>query len=137
MKAWLVDTGPLVALLDADDAHHAWAVEQAKAITSVVATCEAVVAETLFLLHRKGCRGDDVFELVEAGFLRCDFDFRQEHRQVRKLMRSYQDQPMSFADACLVRMAELRPEACVWTLDRDFKIYRLHRRQTISLVSPW
>jgi len=44
---------------------------------------------------------------------------------------------MSFADACLVRMCELNAEAAVWTLDRDFRIYRRHRRSSIPLVSPF
>ena len=43
---------------------------------------------------------------------------------------------MAFADACLVRMAELRPEACIWTLDEDFRFYRRNGRQTLPLVAP-
>jgi hypothetical protein len=43
---------------------------------------------------------------------------------------------MSFADACLVRMSELVPDASIWTLDADFRIYRKNQRQTISLVTP-
>ena len=43
---------------------------------------------------------------------------------------------MGFADACLVRMAELNPDAYVWTLDGDFRVYRKNRRQTLSLVIP-
>jgi hypothetical protein len=43
---------------------------------------------------------------------------------------------MAFADACLVRMAEVHPAACIWTLDGDFRFYRQNRRQTLSLVVP-
>lgn len=77
------------------------------------------------------------FALVETGFLRSDFDFQGEHRHVRDLMRRYRERPMSYADACLVRLSELQADACVWTLDRDFLFYRKHRRQTLSLVAPW
>jgi predicted nucleic acid-binding protein len=133
-----VDTGPLVALLVGDDNQHAWAVEQSKQAPSTVLTCEAVVSEALFLLKRDRHDADDLFALVEAGFLRVDFDFRSESRHVRELMRRYSERPMSFADACLVRMAELRREdTCIWTLDRDFQVYRKHRGQTLSLVTPW
>jgi hypothetical protein len=38
---------------------------------------------------------------------RVDFDFCEEYVRVREQMRRYRDRPMSFADACLVRMAEL------------------------------
>jgi hypothetical protein len=77
-----------------------------------------------------------VFDLVEVGFLRSEFDFHAEYRHVRDLMQRYRERPMAFADACLVRMAELRPEACIWTLDDDFRVYRRHRRQTLPLVTP-
>ncbi len=43
---------------------------------------------------------------------------------------------MSLADACLVRMSELIPECVVFTLDSDFRTYRRHRRQKISLLIP-
>jgi predicted nucleic acid-binding protein len=51
-------------------------------------------------------------------------------------MRRYADTPMSFADACLVRMSEIHPSSVVWTLDRDFSVYRQHGRQTIPLITP-
>jgi predicted nucleic acid-binding protein len=137
LKTWLIDTGPLVALLVGDDHQHAWAVEQAKAAPPTVITCDAVISEALFLLKREGHDTDLLFALVEAGFLRSEFDFHGEYRALRNLMRRYRDRPMAFADACLVRMAELRPEAVVWTLDRDFLVYRKQGRQSLSLVAPW
>lgn len=137
MKTWIVDTGPLVALLVGDDTQHAWAVDQSKHAPSTVFTCEAVVSEALFLLKRDGHDTDDLFALVETGFLRSDFDFQGEYRQIRELMLRYRERPMSFADACLVRMTEIHSDASVWTLDRDFSFYRKHRRQTLSLVAPW
>ncbi|HTB62151.1 MAG TPA: type II toxin-antitoxin system VapC family toxin [Opitutales bacterium] len=137
MNIWLADTGPLIALLVSKDEYHPWAAEQAKHAPAMVYSCEAVIIEALFLLKRKGYSHDDLFPLVDTGFLRCEFDFRREYRAVRNLMRRYADQPMSYADACLVRLAELHPGACVWTLDRDFQVYRRSGRQTISLVTPW
>ena len=74
-------------------------------------TCDAVISETLFLLKREGHNTDDLFALVHAGFLRSEFEFHAEYRHLRDLMRRYRSRPMAFADACLVRMAELRPEA--------------------------
>jgi predicted nucleic acid-binding protein len=112
-------------------------VEQAKAAPPTVITCDAVISEALFLLKREGHDTDLLFALVEAGFLRSEFDFHGEYRALRNLMRRYRDRPMAFADACLVRMAELRPEAVVWTLDRDFLVYRKQGRQSLSLVAPW
>jgi uncharacterized protein len=137
VRPWLVDTGPLVALLVGDDAHHAWAVEQSKHAPTTALTCDAVISEALFLLKRDGHDADGLFALVDAGFLRSDLDVQGEYRPLRDLLRRYRERPMSFADACLVRLAELHADACVWTLDRDFQFYRKHRRQTLSLVTPW
>jgi hypothetical protein len=43
---------------------------------------------------------------------------------------------MSLADACLVRMSELRAAASVFTLDSDFHVYRRNGREAISLIIP-
>jgi uncharacterized protein len=137
LKPWLIDTGPLVALLVGDDHQHDWAVEQAKDAPSTALSCDAVLSEALFLLKRDGHDTDPLFALVEIGFLRSDFDFHAEHLKVRALMHRYRERPMAFADACLVRMAELHPAATIWTLDRDFQFYRKNGRQSLSLVTPW
>lgn len=133
---WLIDTGPLVALLVATDSHHAWAVEQLRHSPPTVFTCDAVLSEAMFLLGREGHNCDDLFALAETGFLRSDFRFTTEHAAIRKLMRRYASLPMSFADACLVRMAETEGPACIWTLDNDFRVYRQNGRHTIPLVTP-
>lgn len=136
MIPWLLDTGPLVALLARDDSKHAWAVEQAKQAPPCVLTCDAVISEALFLLKRAGHDTDGLFAMAEVGFLQSRFDFNRERKGVRELMRRYAKLPMAFADACLVRMAELHPGAVVWTLDTDFHVYRQNRRQTLALVIP-
>jgi predicted nucleic acid-binding protein len=125
-----------VALLARDDAWHHWAVETSKQAPASVLTCDAVISEALFLIKRGGHRTDVLFELVDAGFLHSEFDFHAQYRHVRDLMQRYRDRPMAFADACLVRMAELHPAACIWTLDRDFRFYRKNCRQTLSMVVP-
>lgn len=137
MKVWLADTGPLVALLAANETNHGWSSEQAHAAPTTVLTCDAVITEALFLLKRVGHNTDRVFDLIESGFLRSEFDLHAEYRAVRDLMRRYREMPMSFADACLVRMAEIHADGAVWTLDRDFHVYRRHRRQTIPLITPF
>jgi uncharacterized protein len=43
---------------------------------------------------------------------------------------------MALADACLVRMSELRSTVVVMTLDGDFRLYRRHGRQAIPVVLP-
>lgn len=137
MKTWLVDTGPLIALLEQAEHDHAWVVETLRSAPLPLLTCEAVLTEACFLLKRESRDPNDLLVMAQSGFFRVAFDFNHEHPALRDLLARYADRPMSFADACLVRMNELRPESEIWTLDRDFKIYRRHRRSSIPLISPF
>ena len=51
-------------------------------------------------------------------------------------MDKYADVPMSFADACLVRMTEILPDPIVITTDADFRIYRRFSRQIVPSLLP-
>ena len=77
-----------------------------------------------------------VFEMIEVGAIAIAFNLQDEATNVRVLMGRYESVPMSFADACLVRMAEQIPNSAVMTLDSDFKIYRKHRNEAIAVVLP-
>jgi predicted nucleic acid-binding protein len=55
---------------------------------------------------------------------------------VLRLLAKYADVPMSFADACLVRMTETLNDPVLLTTDADFRIYRRHGRQAIPCVMP-
>lgn len=52
-------------------------------------------------------------------------------------MERYADTPMDFADACVVRLAELHKEAAVCTTDSHFRIFRQHQSEPISLLAPF
>ena len=65
-----------------------------------------------------------------------DEAFPREAIEILRLLRRYNDTPMSFADACLVRMAELNDDAIIFTTDNDFRTYRKHGRQAIPLIIP-
>ena len=75
-------------------------------------------------------------ELVSRGIIKVPFRLGQEARPVGKLIAKYGDVPMSVADACLVRMAERTADSTVFTLDGDFKIYRMHGRRVIPTLIP-
>lgn len=137
MKVWLVDTGPLIALLEAAEQDHAWVVETLRSAPLPLLTCDAVLTEACFLLKRQHRDPNDLLIMAERGLFRVAFDFNREHPAIRSLLTGYANLPMSYADACLVRMNELHPESVIWTLDRDFKIYRRNRRSSIPLISPF
>jgi predicted nucleic acid-binding protein len=135
-RAVVLDTGPLVALLNARDRDHEWSVAQWADIEPPLLTCESVVSEACYLLAETRSGGAGVLEMVARGALDTSFRLADHVRQVRALMKKYADQPMSVADACLVRMAEVHGQSAVLTLDRDFAVYRKHGRQVIPLLTP-
>jgi predicted nucleic acid-binding protein len=135
-EAVLVDTGPLVAFLNAGDRYHAWALEVFAGVEAPVGTCEAVLSEACFLLRHARGGGEAVLKLVERGLLRLRFHLEPESAAIRRLLSRYADVPMSLADACLVRMSEQISGSVLLTLDRDFKIYRRHGRQVIRTRMP-
>jgi len=60
---------------------------------------------------------------------------REDLPRLRALIRKYRDLPMDLADATLVRVAEREAVRQVFTLDkRDFQIYRLGRRETLTII---
>jgi predicted nucleic acid-binding protein len=132
----LLDTGPLVAMLDRGDKDHAWAVEQMAQFRRPLVTCEAVITEAFHLLRRLPRAQTAILEMLAEDALRVAFQLGDEPRQILALLRRYANVPMSLADACLVRLSELVADSVVFTLDSDFRIYRRHGRQKIPLVLP-
>lgn len=133
----LLDTGPLVAYLNRNDRHHAWAVDSWKVLVDPMWTCEAVVSEAVFLLQSEGGDSEPILDLVERRIVQLDFVMDDHRSDVFRLLRRYADQPMSVADACLVRMAELADPCQVFTTDKDFLVYRRKGRHVIPLLSPF
>jgi predicted nucleic acid-binding protein len=130
----LVDAGFLVALLSRRDAHHQWAAAQAAAFPLPWITCEAALSEAFHLLGAGGIGG--LASLLRRGALVSRYRFVHDVDSVLKLMEKYADVPMSFADACLVRMTETLNKPTVLSTDGDFRIYRRHGRQVIPCVLP-
>lgn len=134
----IVDTGPIVALLDADEAHHEWARTRFAALRPPLLTCEAVLSEASFLLQRAGADSALPVTLAGRGVLRVERPISSEAdaAAVARLMRRYRSVPMSFADACLVGLVEGIENASIMTLDSDFRIYRQAGRRVIPLLAP-
>lgn len=136
MTSVIVDTGPLVALINRREHHHAWARKVMDTIEPPIFTCDAVLSEACFLLQDTAGGSDAILELVARGIVRADFHVTAEIDSLRSLMKKFANVPMSLADACLVRMTELDQKSVVLTLDSDFSIYRRNRRQVVPTISP-
>jgi predicted nucleic acid-binding protein len=136
MSRVLLDTGPLVALLDQSEYFHSWAVQQLKSIQVPLITCEAVIAEACFLLRLYPPATASIGTWIERGIIESRFVLARDAAATFGLLKKFSDVPMSFADACLVRLTEQYPDHRVFTLDKDFLIYRTNRRQRIKVLMP-
>lgn len=137
MTQWaIIDTGPLVGMLDATDQHHGWAVAAFRRVRGPLITCEPVITEALYILRFLPVAQAKVLEWVEKGSLSLPFVLSSEARNVNALLHKYRDLPMSLADACLVRMAELYEKHAIFTLDSHFTIYRKYGKEPLKLVFP-
>lgn len=133
----LLDSGPLVGFVSETDQYHRWALETWNRLYEPLWTCEAVLSETIFLLQSDGVAIDSLLELFERELVKLNFAVSAHQSDIWELLRKYADQPMSLADACLVRMAELNPNCQIFTTDRDFLVYRRKGRSMIPLLAPF
>lgn len=136
MLVAIADAGPLVAFLDRAEKHHAWVVDKVSELQPPLLVCEPVLAEAMYLLSRRPRASDGLFELLENGALKVALRVDEHVSELRRLHQKYRDRPMSLADACVVRMAELFDRHVVLTLDSDFSVYRKHGRVPLALLHP-
>ncbi|HEY8132454.1 MAG TPA: PIN domain-containing protein [Thermoanaerobaculia bacterium] len=121
----LVDAGPLVAIISADDQHHQRCAAALPLIHEPMLTVWPALSEAMYLLRSSLQAQEDLWEMLEDGSLRiADLDL-DDCARMRHLMRKYRHLPMDLADAALVRIAERERIARIFTIDRrDFELYR-------------
>lgn len=125
----LVDAGPLVALVDADDQYHAVCVSALKAIREPMGTVWPALTEAMHLLGDLPKGQEALWEMLTREALQIVALDVADAPRMRDLMRKYSDLPMDVTDAALVRVAEREHLRKIFTVDkRDFTTYRLHGR---------
>ena len=125
MPAVLVDTGPLVALLDRSDPDHAACQETLGSLNDSMVTVWPVVTEAMYMLRAYGKAQEALWEMIEMGAVEILPLGVDDVPRMKELMRKFRDLPMDLADAALVRVAERERLRRIFTLDRrDFQIYR-------------
>jgi predicted nucleic acid-binding protein len=132
----ILDTGPLVSLLNLHDSYHDWAKAQFAEIAPPLLSCEAVISEACFLLRALPGGPRTVLDLINRGVVEIPFHLNEESDPVTRLLTLYASVPMALADACLVRMAEQYAESTVMTLDNDFHVYPKQGRQVVPTIMP-
>jgi predicted nucleic acid-binding protein len=130
----LIDTGCIVALLDRSARQHRQCVEVISSLDAPLITCEAVIAESCYLLRNLAGAPSAILENLDRGVFLVPYRLAGNAGAVSSLMLKYADLPMAFADACLVHMAEIFKTGRVLTLDRDFAIYRWQRNRRFDML---
>jgi len=131
----LCDTGPLVALLDSDEERHADCRAEAIQLDFLLTTWPCLT-EAMHLIGRKFGfrRQQNLWHQVEIGAIVLHDSSVAEIVRMRQLMAQYQDLPMDLADASLVAAAEVLGVTRIFTLDNDFRVYRLADGRGFEIV---
>jgi uncharacterized protein len=126
----------MVALLDKGQGNHRRCKAAFKSLPRPLLTTWPCITEALYFLGelREWEGQKALWTLVEKDVIRIHAASADEWKRVRELMEQYQDTPMDCADASLVALAELKGLRTVFTLDRDFYIYRIHGKDTFDVV---
>ena len=131
----LIDAGPLVALIHADDRHHADCREALKRIREPLGTVWPAFMEAIYLLGFSAKAQDALWRLLQTKAFKILTLDASDAPRMRELMRKYSDLPMDLADAALIRVAEREGIARVFTIDRkDFEIYRPRGLRRITIL---
>ncbi len=132
----LTDAGPLIALIDADEADHQLCVDTLGQLDLPLVTTWPAFTEAMYLLARAGgpTGRHALWALVLTGRLQLADLGRDALERSAALMDKYAERPMDLADATLVALAEQRNQRRIFTLDADFTIYRFHGRTRFEVV---
>ena len=136
MKRWLLDTGALVAYLDASDPAHDRVVDALGDFSGRLHTTSAVVTEAMHLVAEHSSGPELLVDLLTSTQTQIAEMMRPAHlRAAVALMTKYADTPMDFADATLVLIAEELAVIDILTLDRrGFSTYRTPGGKAFRLI---
>lgn len=123
----LFDTGPLVAVANADDRHHAQCVALVAVSTGPLLVPPTVLVEACWILNdRAGPAAQAaLLDSVAAGELQLTDLLPADVARMAQLVRTYHDLKLDPADASVIAVAERLGITRIATLDRrDFTVVR-------------
>ena len=131
----MLDTGPLVAVLDAADQWHARCASAWHDVADRCLTTEAVVTEASHLVARGGASAALPLEFLLSVGIPIIAIESPGHEHAVRLMNRYGSVPMDYADATLVVVADaLRLDTVLTTDRRGFRAYRRSNGATFVLL---
>ncbi len=76
----------------------------------------------------------DFLRWVDRGALEVAGPVREDLNRIIELTEKYQDQPIDFADATLLAVAERKQLDSVISIDSDFQIYRTAQGKPLEML---
>ncbi len=132
----LTDTGPLVALIDEDDARHRECASRVPELPPPMVAPWPYFTEAMHLLNRAGGHRaqEKLWNYVTLGALIIHASSLEEQARMHELMVKYSNVPMDLADAALVSAAEALGVQRIFSIDSDFYVYRLADGTALEVV---
>jgi uncharacterized protein len=132
----LCDASALIALINQGDANHDRCVDALSKLSAPLVTTWSCFTEAMYLLGRYGgwLAQQELWSYVADQILVLHLNGEEEQTKMQLLMEQYRDTPMDLADASLVATAETLNQKQIFTLDRDFQIYRFCNNQPFEVV---
>ncbi len=131
----LIDTGAIIALLDADDPWHGPCDNAFRHLALPLLTSEAVLTETFHLTGKNRRAKEAAWKFLRSGAVALETIEDSELPLLQRLMEQYWDRPMDFADATLVHLANRESLRAILTIDQThFATYRLQGKQRFHVL---
>jgi uncharacterized protein len=129
----LCDAGPLVALFSEGQFARDKCQAVLKELRQPLITTLPVLAEAFQFLE-KSTEQERLWQFMSMGVLQFREMILEDFGRMHSLMIKYADQPMDFADASLVVLAERLKLRTVFSLDRHFHVYRPRHLRSFAVV---
>jgi uncharacterized protein len=134
----LVDTGPIVAVLNRSDQYHRVCVEALHEILGPLFTCWPVLTEAAWLLGQGAHASEHLQQLirsVDSGFISLLSLSSEDALPIGVILKKYRHLRIQLADAALVHLAARDGLDTIFTLDRrDFLVYRLPKGRALRVL---
>jgi uncharacterized protein len=129
----LCDASVLIALLNRQDSNHERCRAALPQLSEPLISTWACFVEAMYLLQRYGgwSAQKALWQLIDQKKLLLHEHNAPEVERMGNLMEQYKNVPMDLGDASLVVTAETLNQCLIFTLDRDFYIYRFHIQWTV------
>lgn len=135
MRRVLVDTGPIVAILNHHDQHHRSCVEALSNMPGPLFTCWPVITEAAWLLRKHVNAVQRLLSSIETGFLEILQLSTADAKTIALLLNKYRNIRIQLADAALLHLAARHNFETIFTLDRrDFLVFRLPGGKTFRII---